>query len=106
MEPNEVLGRFDDEELVRAMARGSGRAFGELRRRHHSRIWQELNRAAVGVANRAALADDALREAFARAVEHRGDVPVAMWLRSICAELVRRELVERELAAAERIGGR
>ncbi|MEZ5260200.1 MAG: hypothetical protein R2755_00130 [Acidimicrobiales bacterium] len=54
MEPNEVLGRFDDEELVRAMARGSGRAFGELRRRHHSRIWQELNRAAVGVANRRA----------------------------------------------------
>lgn len=106
MEPNDVMRSVDDLALVRAMARGSGRAYGELRERHHSRIWQELNRAAVGVANRAALADDALREAFARAVEHRPGVPVSLWLRGICTELVQRELVQRELAPTEWIGGR
>jgi RNA polymerase sigma-70 factor, ECF subfamily len=79
----------NDNELARAVGRGSREAAAQLFERH----WSDARRAAHAICGRDALADDVAQEAmvqaFASIRSFRGDGPFGAWLRSI---VVRRAL--------------
>lgn len=87
MEPNALLRTLTDKALVRAIAGGSDGAFGELRTRHHNRIWKQANRLVEDPGHARAAADDTFLRARSRATGYRGEDAVDVWLQAICRGL-------------------
>ena len=89
----------DDRTLLQRHVEGDAEAFGELVRRHRTRLWAVALRTTSDPEEAADALQDALLSAFRRAEGFRGDSAVTTWLHRIvvnaCLDRARRRKVRR-----------
>jgi RNA polymerase sigma factor (sigma-70 family) len=89
----------DDRTLLQRHVDGDAEAFGELVRRHRTRLWAVALRTTSDPEDAADALQDALLSAFRRAEGFRGDSAVTTWLHRIvvnaCLDRARRRKVRR-----------
>jgi RNA polymerase sigma-70 factor, ECF subfamily len=94
-----VFADVDDRTLLQRHVDGDAEAFGELVRRHRSRLWAVSLRTTSDLEEAADALQDALLSAFRRAEGFRGDSAVTTWLHRIvvnaCLDRARRRKVRR-----------
>ena len=92
----------DDRTLLQRHVDGDADAFGELVRRHRTRLWAVALRTTSDPEEAADALQDALLSAFRRAEAFRGDSAVTTWLHRIvvnaCLDRARRHKVRRSRA--------
>ena len=89
--------QLDDKALLQRHVEGDPDAFGELVRRHRTRLWAVALRTTADPEEAADSLQDALLSAFRRAESFRGDSAVTTWLHRIvvnaCLDRARRRKV-------------
>jgi len=96
---------LDDKTLLRRHVDGDPEAFGELVRRHRTRLWAVALRTTADPEEAADSLQDALLSAFRRAESFRGDSAVTTWLHRIvvnaCLDRARRRKVRASSVLSE-----